>query len=103
METTITKELIAHKNDIFRKTFIGGKVLLTSGVNDSDNLQEVIKAVQNFDTFTPDNDPHLERDFGKVTVNSDDYFWKVDYYDDNYEFFKTDGNRVLTIMRADEY
>ena len=103
METTITKETIQRKNDLFRKTFIGGKVLLTSGVNDYDNLQEVIKAVQNFNTFTLDNDPYSEHDFGKVTVNSEEYFWKVDYYDDNYEYFKEDGNRVLTIMRTDEY
>jgi len=99
----MSKELIAKKNDAFRRSFVGGRVVLTAGVNNSEHLQEVIRAVQSFDDFTPDNNPHLERDFGKVTVNSEDYFWKVDYYDDNYEYFKEDGNRVLTIMLAEEY
>ena len=99
----MSKDVIAKKNDAFRQTFIGGKVLLTAGVQESEGLQEVIKAVQGFNDFSPDNNPYGERDFGKVTVSGEEYFFKIDYYDDNYEYFKEDGNRVLTIMRTDEY
>ncbi len=99
----MNKETIARKNDIFRRTFIGGKVLLTEGVEHSEDLQKVIKAVQIFDDFSPDNDPYKEHDFGKVTINNEEYFFKIDYYDDEYQYFKEDGNRVMTIMLSYEY
>ena len=101
METIITKEEIARKNDLLRKNMEGGKVLFTSGVQASEDLQEIVNAVRAFNDFSPDNDP--EHDFGKVVVNGDEYFWKIDYYDDNYEYFKEDGNRVMTIMLSHEY
>jgi len=88
------------KNEIFRKTFLGGKIVLTSGVSEAKNKQDIISAVKRFDYFTPDNSEH---DFGKVVVHGEDYFFKIDYYDDQYQYFKEDGNRVMTIMRADEY
>ena len=94
---------IAMKNDQIRKTFIGGKIILTLGVRESSDMKQVLRAVQEFDRFTPDNDPYEEHDFGKVVVAGEEYFFKFDYYDDNYEYFKEDGNRVLTIMRTDEY
>lgn len=99
------KMMIAEKNDLMRKTFVRCRVVMTPGVaNLSPEYQsKVIEAVQKFDEFNQDNDPHQEHDFGKVVVNGTDYFFKFDYYDDKYEFFKEDGNRVLTIMRADEY
>lgn len=94
---------IAMKNDQIRKTFIGGKIILTLGVRESNDMDRVLRAVQEFDSFTPDNDPYEEHDFGKVVVAGEEYFFKFDYYDDMYQCFKEDGNRVLTIMRTDEY
>ena len=99
----MNKTSIATKNDNFRKTFLGGKVFLTPGVIESKSKEKVINAVRTFDTFTQDNDPYFEHDFGKVNIDGEDYFFKIDYYDSNYECFQEDGNRVLTIMRADEY
>ncbi len=99
----MNKEEIARKNDLLRKNMEGGKVLFTSGVQESEYLQEIVNAVRAFSDFSSDNDPYGERDFGKVTVNSENYFFKIDYYDDSYEYFKEDGNRVMTIMRSDEY
>lgn len=95
--------VIRDKNDIFRKTFIGGKVLITKGVQYSPHLEALIKAIKEFDDFNKSNDPYGEHDFGKVTIDGNSWFWKIDYYDDNYEFFKEDGNRVLTIMHVSEY
>lgn len=100
---TITKETIRRKNDAFRRTFVGGKVLLTQGVQYSPHLEELLRTVKEFDNFTQDNDPYQEHDFGKLVVQGTSYFWKIDYYDDQYQYFKEDGNRVMTIMRTDEY
>jgi len=99
----MNKEIIARKNDLLRAHMEGGKVLFTSSVQESEDLQEIVDAVRAFNDFSPDNDPFGEHDFGKIVVNGEEYFWKIDYYDDNYEYFKEDGNRVMTIMRSEEY
>src|SRR3979490_412886 len=54
---------IALLNDAFRRTFRGGKVMMTSGV---DELPDCVKAealvqVAKFSEFTADNNPHDER------------------------------------------
>ena len=53
-------------NDNFRKTFTGGQVLLTAGINSksTDDVANILSMVRNFDKFTPDNDPYGEHDFG---------------------------------------
>jgi len=98
-------------NDNFRTTFIGGQVLMTQGVNalPIDTKARVLLAVQRFNEFSADNDPHREHDFGSFEVEGETYFWKIDYYaldmdggsEDPADPEKT--TRVLTIMRADEY
>ena len=98
-----TPNPISRKNDALRRTFMGGRIVLTDSVRQSDNLKDILQAVKTFDNFTPDNDPYNEHDFGKFTINSTDYFFKIDYYDENYEYYKKDGNRVMTIMMAEEY
>ena len=103
MTSDIKKETIAAKNDKFRKTFLGGKVMLTAGVESDENLNKIIAAVKSFDNFTEENDPHKEKDFGKISIDGEDYFWKIDYYDKDYKFFQVDGHRVLTIMLASDY
>jgi len=98
-------------NDNFRTTFIGGQVVMTQGVNalSIGTKARVFLAVQGFDGFSADNDPHREHDFGSFEVEGETYFWKIDYYaldmdggsEDPADPEKT--TRVLTIMRADEY
>lgn len=110
-----TAEQIAETNDMFRTTMIEGvlyKVVVTSGVAafQETNLEtycDILSAVRNFKTFTDSNDPNHEHDFGKVVVDGHEFFWKIDYYDENYEQGKNpyEGvtNLLLTIMRTDEY
>lgn len=102
---------IRDKNDAFRKSFSGGRVLLTPEVTNlsADHQQAVIVAVQVFDDFSPENDPYSEHDFGAVTLEDAVFFWKIDYYDPDLQFGSSDPAdddvtcRVLTVMRADEY
>ena len=98
-------------NDNFRKTFTGGRVLLTAGIDSkpADDIANIMMLVQNFDDFTPNNDPYGEHDFGAFDYKGDKIFWKIDYYDLNDEYLSenpadpTITNRVLTIMLAEEY
>ncbi len=104
-------EKIAKANDLLRTTMTQSKqnrVVFTAGVAHDPSLREILWAVLAFKDFTPDKDPHGEHDFGKVTINGTDYFFKIDYYDDQFEYGLDPYEeepvcRVLTIMRADEY
>lgn len=105
-----TKQAIAKANDLFRTTMIQTprhRVMLTSGVAQGLNREKVISAVMAFNNFTKENDPYGEHDFGKVIVDDEAYFWKIDYYDEKYEYGgdPKEGpvSRVLTIMLANEY
>ena len=98
-------------NDNFRKTFIGGRVMLTSGIRakTQDEIAEILEKVRSFDNFTTANDPYGEHDFGHFDYKGRKIFWKIDYYDLNYEYMSenpadpTITNRVLTIMLASYY
>jgi hypothetical protein len=98
-------------NDNFRTMLVGGQIVMTQGVNELplDTKARVLLAVQSFEKFTEDNDPHREHDFGSVEIEGETYFFKIDYYtldmgggsEDPADPEKT--TRVLTIMRAEEY
>ena len=102
---------IATLNDKFRKSFIGGEVLLSAGIAamSSEDKVNIVALVQNFNTFTPDNDPYNEHDFGSFDYKGEKIFWKIDYYDKNYQYLSEDPanpnltNRVMTVMLASEY
>ena len=111
MENRIDATKIAKQNDQFRKSFCGGKVLLTCGISSLPLLQqtEIINKVKNFNNFTEDNAPYGKHDFGCIEYHGQQIFWKIDLYDLNYEFYspqpddKPQTNRVLTILFAEEY
>ena len=98
-------------NETFRSTFVGGRVVMTQGVDalPPDIKALVLFAVQSFSNFTKDNDPHGERDFGTFEIEGVTYFFKIDYYALDLDGGSPDAAdpsvtaRVLTIMRADEY
>ena len=105
-----TKDL-ARLNDSLRLHGVGGKILITTGVQrlSASAHSQLIAAIKVFDNFTEDNDPYGEHDFGKISLEGGKYFWKIDYYDQNYEGLSPDPldlsvtKRVMTVMRADEY
>jgi hypothetical protein len=104
----MSADRIRELNDAFRRTFAGGKVMMTSGVDELPDCvkAEALRQVATFSDFTPDNDPHGEHDFGSFTLVGRKFFWKIDLYEEpnvkgaNGEPVVT---RVLTIMLANEY
>lgn len=109
--TTSRSTTIRILNDAFRKTWLTGRVLITPGIGSLsiETQSRIVAAVQTFDAFTPDNDPHGEHDFGAVTVEDHKVFWKIDYYAMDMLHGSEDPadpevtKRVLTIMLAEEY
>jgi hypothetical protein len=102
---------IRELNDAFRTSFVGGRVLITQGVNSlhETDREAVLALVRSFTQFDADCDPHGEHDFVSVVHDGTAYFAKIDYYDSSMEHASEDPSdprqtvRVMTIMRADEY
>jgi hypothetical protein len=98
-------------NDQFRRTFRGGRVMITQGVAALPALlqAELLLAIRTFDDFTADNDPWAEHDMAGVTIGDMRFFWKIDYYDQSLLSHSEDPanacitQRVLTIMLVEEY
>jgi len=105
------KEKIRKLNDLFRKTGIGGKFLLTRGIQSLGNIavQQVISIVADYNDFTSDNDPYGEHDFGSFSILGQKIIWKIDYYDKEHQFGSEDPanpkitERILTVMLGEEY
>lgn len=99
---------IAQLNDKVRTTLEGCRLVFTSGIIALPDAITVLEKVQAFDTFTPENDPYNEHDFGSFEHNDDVIFWKIDYYDLDLSMRSPDPPdpnvtiRVLTIMLAEE-
>jgi len=79
-------ERIRELNDQLRvqADFTIGQIMLTIGVQSlEDNVRaQVLRAVRDFDDFSPDNDPYQEHDFGSVEVQNEKYFFKIDLYEE---------------------
>ena len=109
--TVSTVERIRALNDAFRRTFVGGVVLITAGVEAMpvEQRRSLLQKVRAFETFTDDNDPNGEHDFGAIDEGGVRCFWKIEYYDRNTEFGSPDPAnpavtvRMMTVMLADEY
>lgn len=111
IQTSDKTAKIRQLNDLLRSTFIGGLVVCTSSVaeTDEDTRRCLMREVQNFNNFSEDNNPHGENDFGAIDLQGEKFFFKIDYYDKSMEMGSPDPadpsvtRRVITIMRADEY
>ena len=98
-------------NDTLRCRHVGGRIVFTTGIValGSEMLARILAAVATFDVFSPDNDPYGEHDCATMTVLGQRIFWKIDYYDRDYEMASPDPSdpevtlRVLTVMLAEEY
>jgi hypothetical protein len=104
-----TSQAVRLLNDTFRRTFRGGRVVVTASLSDRADLSEIIAKVKAFEDFSQDNDPYGEHDFGAFTHAGDTLFWKIDYYDSDLSEGSLDPSdpdvtaRVLTVMLAWEY
>lgn len=104
METQVTN--IAKLNDRFRGMCLN--VFYTSGVRDGImDLVELSRRIERSSRFTEDNDPHGEHDFGSLSFEGKKVFWKIDYYDQQLQYWcdplSPDCSRTLTVMLAEEY
>ena len=111
MSLTLNKtDTIRDLNDAFRRSFIGGVVLISAGIEDlpPERRRALLQAVRAFESFDADNDPHDEHDFGAIELDEISTFWKVDYYNRSLTRGSPDPSdpavttRVLTIMLAGE-
>ena len=98
-------------NDNLRKHLIGGRVMLTAGINakSQDDIAKILSEVRHFNNFTEANDPYNEHDFGSFDYKGEKILWKIDYYDINNKYHSEDPsnpditNRILTIMKVFEW
>lgn len=98
-------------NDAFRTGRGSGRLAITSGVRalGAHKLASVLNQVRCYDNFGDTNDPYLEHDFGSIDIEDVQVFWKIDYFDENYENGSSDPadanvtGRLMTIMLASEY
>jgi hypothetical protein len=102
---------IRELNDAFRRTFTGGKMVMSASVA---ALPDTVKSsalakVATFSDFTPENDPHGEHDFFSFEHCNHTFFWKCDYYNTKMDGGSEDPAdpdmtiRVGTLMLAEDY
>jgi len=96
---------IAALNDTFRQQF--NDWYMTTGVQALQDVPGLLKAVQQFNEFTPNNDPYGEHDFGSIVWQNEKTYWKIDYYDQQLQYWcdplSEECRRVLTVLLASEY
>jgi hypothetical protein len=98
-------------NDELRVNGRGGQILLTLGVDglDHDRKRQVMDAVRSYNSFSEDNDPYGEHDFGEVEIDTNSVMFKIDYYDLSGRFRSPDPAdpartmRIMTIMFSNDY
>jgi hypothetical protein len=105
---------IAQLNDLCRTAMgVAGRLVQTAGISAlPPQAQSAIREkLERFSDFSPDNDPHGERDFGAFNIHGvpEKIFWKIDYYAPDLMHGSEDPSdpqqtvRVLTIMLSSEY
>ena len=110
-------QTIAQLNDAFRKTFSGGQVVVTPGIQALSELEQrhILAKVSYYGRFDEGDDPYGEHDFGwfyhtaDTIQNQYKVYWKIDYYDLALQYHSENPadpartRRVLTVMLAEEY
>lgn len=109
----MSTETIAEPNDRFRRREDKnlGMYMMTPGVRalPLEKQAQLIDLVKNFNSFTTNSDPYGEHDFGKVVLDGESFYWKIDYYDLNLKYLSDNPadpsltKRVMTIMQSSEY
>jgi hypothetical protein len=106
-----TVDRIRMLNDNLRKNLTGGSALITLGIAamGAQAVERLVKTIAIFDDFCTANDPHGEHDFGAFDFDGVEVFFKIDYFDKEFQFHSPDPGdpavteRVITIMLAEEY
>lgn len=109
--STADRARIRVLNDQLRQHLLDGGAVMTPGIAalEGTALLRLVQAIATFDNFCNANDPHDEHDFGSFDFDGIPVMFKIDYYDKNLNFHSPDPadpavtERVMTIMRADEY
>lgn len=105
-------EMIRQLNDEFRKGNLAlGQWTCTPGVSSipGQKLHQLFEKIASFDDFNQGNDPHGEHDFGAIEFEGQRYYFKIDYYDKDFEYLSENPaspnatRRRLTVMLAEEY
>jgi hypothetical protein len=69
----------------------------------------ILSAIASFESFSPDDSPYGEHDFGALTIEGTPILFKIDYLDRALTGHSPDladpsvTARVLTVMLAEEY
>jgi len=102
---------IRELNDSFRKTFAGGRMMMSASVA---ALPEMVRSaawlkVSDFNEWNVGNDPHHEHDFLTFELCNRTFFWKCDYHNKAMDGGSEDPSdqeqtvRVGTLMLAEDY
>lgn len=123
-EPTLTNtqiaRIVAGQNDQFRRAAFGGtvtgpvptgQIVMTRGIAKRDEgfRCAVMTAVAGYEDFNPDCDPHGWHEMGVIEVQGETVWFKIDLYDENYEYGSSDPTemrftrRVLTLLFPSEY
>lgn len=104
---------IRRLNEAFRRSLEGGMVIFTGALANTSPegivLQHKVLAAVRFAKIDPGNDPYGEADFGKVTIDAEEFFWKIDYYDLDLKGASEDPadpavtKRVMSVFYASDY
>lgn len=102
------REILAIMNDRNRRhEYSPMQFMVTPGIQKLGHVANLVKAVRKYDSFTKENDPRGEHDFGSLEWYETKVFWKIDYYDWALERgedpLSPRCKRVLTIILASEY
>lgn len=74
-----------------------------------DEQLKILIKVKDFNNFNEDNNPYGENDFGMIEHRELNYFFKIDYYNNDLKYHSPDPAdptktiRALTVMHASEY
>jgi hypothetical protein len=88
-----------------------GKIIFTGALG-QDSVEKrliVYRAARAFNTFTEQNDPHGEHDFGRFNVGDEEFMFKFDYFALDEMFgseHPEDPNatiRIMSIFYASDY
>ncbi|TYL99214.1 DUF3768 domain-containing protein [Bradyrhizobium rifense] len=98
-------------NDELRKHLLGGGAVITAGIAElgPNVVERLLLTLAVYDDFHHANDPYEQHDFGVFEFEGTRVAFKIDYYDKSLTFHSPNPadpsvtERIITIMRADEY